>query len=136
LTLFKDDQMTKEQTSIFLKWVTDIDVVHDEKYTKFYPHCFAITLSGVTFYYGVESEDDLNWWLEQLTERVAAHHRVAGDEDSESSGAEQNANTNATVGTPKQSATTRNLKKLKQRLGNKKSTSANTGETSTSASNG
>jgi len=89
LSIFKDEELTKEINTIWFKWVTDIDVVHAEKHIKNFTYSFAISLGDIKFHYGVESRDDFDWWIDELGERIAAHHHIADeDENSDLSGSD------------------------------------------------
>eukprot|EP01125_Pyxidicula_operculata_P021798 TRINITY_DN864_c0_g1_i2.p1 TRINITY_DN864_c0_g1~~TRINITY_DN864_c0_g1_i2.p1 ORF type:complete len:386 (-),score=83.83 TRINITY_DN864_c0_g1_i2:743-1900(-) len=82
IKLYKDQNMTKEANTLWLKWVSELDLCTDDKITKNnFQHNFTITLNSVSFVFGVETEDELSWWLEELSERVGAYQRINLDED-------------------------------------------------------
>eukprot|EP01125_Pyxidicula_operculata_P017959 TRINITY_DN6351_c0_g2_i3.p1 TRINITY_DN6351_c0_g2~~TRINITY_DN6351_c0_g2_i3.p1 ORF type:complete len:195 (+),score=39.26 TRINITY_DN6351_c0_g2_i3:151-735(+) len=113
LLMYKDEQMTKEVSSIWLKWVSDISVITEEKYLKVSPFCLSLSMTAeVVFYFNVATEDDLKWWVENLAERVAAHQRIADEDSSDES---------AHIGPDNENQVIRNLKKLRSKLKKKSS---------------
>jgi len=89
ISLFKDSQTSKLRDSIFIQFVSDINSAEDASISKQTPYCFVLSIGQVPVYFCTDTAENLEWWLEELKERIAAHLRVARDESGSGSGSEK-----------------------------------------------